>query len=88
MSTSAMFYVYYLRSEIFPDKTYIGFTQNLRQRLSEHNNGKSVYTRDFKPWILVGFLGFDQELKALRFERHLKTNAGRVFLRRYFKDIE
>ena len=81
-----MFYVYYLKSQAFPDKTYIGYTANLKERLAVHNAGKSIYTRDFKPWILVGFLGFDQELKALRFERHLKSHAGRIFLKRYFKD--
>lgn len=80
-----MFYVYYLRSKSFPDKTYIGFTTNLKQRFLDHNAGKSVYTKDFKPWILVGFLGFDEELKAKRFEYYLKSNAGRIFLRRYFK---
>jgi len=79
-----MFYVYYLKSKSFPDKTYIGFTENPKQRLLEHNSGKSVYTKPFGPWELVGFLGFDQEEKARRFELHLKTNAGRVFLRRYF----
>jgi putative endonuclease len=79
-----MFYVYYLKSTSFPDRTYIGFTRDLKQRLSDHNAGKSVYTKDFKPWTLVGFLGFDEESKALRFERYLKTNAGRIFLRRYF----
>ncbi len=79
-----MFYVYYLRSKSFPEKTYIGFTSNLKQRLLDHNAGKSVYTKDFAPWVFIGFLGFDQEAKALRFERHLKSNAGRVFLRRYF----
>lgn len=81
-----MFYVYYLKSQIYPNKTYIGFTSNLKQRLSDHNAGKSVYTKDFRPWILVGFLGFDQEIKALRFERYLKSNAGRIFLRRYYSD--
>ncbi len=79
-----MFYVYYLRSQSFPDKTYIGFTRDLKQRLETHNSGKSVYTKQFKPWVLVGFLGFDQESKALKFERYLKSNAGRIFLRRYF----
>ena len=79
-----MFYVYYLRSKEFPEKTYIGFTSNLKQRLADHNAGKSVYTKDFKPWSLIGFLGFDQEIKALRFERYLKSNAGRIFLKRYF----
>lgn len=42
-----MFYVYYLRLKPFPDKAYIGFTQNLRQRLADHDAGKSVYTKDF-----------------------------------------
>lgn len=79
-----MFYVYYLKSQPFPNKTYIGFTSNLKQRLLDHNAGKSVYTKDFKPWILIGFLAFDQEAKALKFERYLKSNAGRIFLRRYF----
>jgi putative endonuclease len=81
-----MFYVYYLRSKDFTDKTYIGFTHNLKQRLSDHNTGKSVYTKEYRPWALIGFLGFDQEIKALRFERYLKSNAGRIFLRRYFCD--
>jgi predicted GIY-YIG superfamily endonuclease len=81
-----MFYVYYLRSVSHPDKTYIGFTSNFRQRFADHNAGKSVYTAEFKPWKIVGFFGFDTEEKALKFERHLKTNAGRVFLRRYFCD--
>ena len=83
-----MFYVYYLKSQLFPDRTYIGFTRNLKQRLSDHNAGKSVYTKEFKPWTLVGFLGFDQEPKALRFERHLKSNAGRIFISRYLATIE
>ncbi|MCL4380633.1 GIY-YIG nuclease family protein [Candidatus Dependentiae bacterium] len=83
-----MFYVYYLKSVSFPDKTYIGFTTNLKQRLSDHNAGKSVYTKDFMPWKLIGFLGFDQEIKALTFERYLKSNAGRIFLKRYFKDSQ
>lgn len=79
-----MFYVYYLQSESFPEKTYIGYTTNLKQRFCDHNEGKSIYTRDFKPWKMIGFLGFDSEDKALRFERYLKSNASRIFLRRYF----
>ncbi len=83
-----MYYVYYIRSQTSPDQTYIGFTSNLKQRLLDHNSGKSVYTKQYKPWTLVGFLGFDTELKALRFERYLKSNAGRIFIRRYFAIME
>ena len=69
-----MFYVYYLRSQLYPEKTYIGFTSNLKQRFEEHNSGKSIYTKQFRPWRLVGFFGFDQEEKAFKFEKHLKSN--------------
>lgn len=79
-----MFYVYYLRSKSSPEKTYIGYTGNLKQRLADHNAGKSIYTQGFKPWGLIAFLGFDEEYKAIQFEKYLKTNAGRVFIRRYF----
>lgn len=79
-----MYYVYYLKSDTAKQKTYVGYTQNLKQRIRDHNSGKSIYTQDFRPWSLVGFLGFDSQEKALRFESYLKTNAGRVFLKRYF----
>lgn len=81
-----MFYVYYLRSIPFPIQTYIGFTQNLKDRLIAHNAGQSVYTKKDKPWKLEGFFSFETELKALRFERYLKTNAGKTFLKRYVHD--
>ena len=79
-----MYYVYYLKAQEHSDKTYIGFTRNLKQRLLEHNTGKSVYTKQHRPWILIGFLGFDKEANALKFERYLKSNAGRIFIKRYF----
>lgn len=79
-----MYYVYYLQSQSFSEKTYVGFTTNLKQRLSDHNAGKSIYTKDFKPWVLVGFLGFDQESKALKFEKYLKSQSGRAFANKRF----
>lgn len=78
-----MFYTYYLRSINTPEKTYIGFTKNIKDRLADHNAGRSVYTSDYRPWRLEAFFVFDTESKALRFESYLKTNAGKVFLKRY-----
>ena len=42
-----MYYVYLLRSESSPEQVYIGFTEDLRQRLAEHNAGKSTHTRRY-----------------------------------------
>jgi len=78
-----MFYVYLLRSINYPQKNYIGFTTNLEQRLNTHNSGGSVYTQDNRPWNLEASFSFNTEIKALRFERYLKTNAGKIFLKRY-----
>ncbi|MDP3788462.1 MAG: GIY-YIG nuclease family protein [Candidatus Chromulinivorax sp.] len=78
-----MFYVYYLRSLTDCTKTYVGFTHDVQQRLAEHNSGKSIYTSQFKPWTLLAYFAFDQEDNARAFERYLKTNAGKIFLKRH-----
>ncbi len=67
--SNSFFYVYLLVSEVDPTKTYVGFTENLRQRLLDHNAGKATHTRKFRPWRLETYLGFDDRDRALAFER-------------------
>jgi predicted GIY-YIG superfamily endonuclease len=74
-----MFYVYLLRSEAFPNKVYTGFTEDLRQRLKDHNAGKSTHTAKLRPWILESYLAFSDRSQALDFERYLKTASGIAF---------
>ncbi len=45
-------YVYILKSCTDPSKYYVGLTVNLKTRFAEHNAGKSIYTRNLKPWII------------------------------------
>ncbi len=78
-----MFYVYYLRSLTNFTKTYVGFTHDVQQRLGEHNIGESIYTSQFRPWTLIAYFAFDQEGKVRTFEKYLKTNAGKMFLKRH-----
>lgn len=47
-----MFHVYVLKSSKI-DKLYIGYTDNLKRRLLEHNSGFSKYTKPFIPWKLM-----------------------------------
>lgn len=79
-----MFYVYLIRSINFPDKTYVGHTDNLKERLATHDSGGSIYTKDHRPWRLVMFLGFNDKLKATVFEKYLKSGAGRAFAKKRF----
>ena len=74
-----MKYVYLLESIAAPDQTYTGLTDDLRNRLQEHNAGEAVHTRKHMPWRLVTYLAFADDGKAVAFERYLKTASGRAF---------
>jgi predicted GIY-YIG superfamily endonuclease len=82
-----MFYTYILRSEARPDQTDVGTTGNLRQRLLEHNSGKSLHTRKYKPWGVIFYAAFPEKIAAERFEIYLKSGSGRAFTRRHLTPL-
>ena len=47
-----MHYIYILKSLSCPGKIYVGYTNNISQRITMHNEGKSTYTDKYKPWKL------------------------------------
>ena len=79
-----MHYVYILRSEVEPDRHYVGLTSDPNRRLAEHNEGKSIHTNKFKPWKEVVEIGFDDPAKATAFEKYLKSGSGRAFAKKHF----
>jgi len=81
-----MYYVYLLRSISHPEKTYVGFTDDLDRRLGEHNEGFSKYTKPYIPWKLEVFIGFRNKQKAKDFETYLKQGSGYAFARKHFWD--
>jgi putative endonuclease len=74
-----VWYVYIIRSETCPMREYVGATADLRQRIADHNAGKSRYTSKFTPWDLIWYSAFPDKLKALEFEKYLKSHSGRAF---------
>ena len=70
------YYVYILKSKS-TNKTYVGYTNNLKRRLTEHNSGKSIYTSRFMPWEIIYEEEFDDELEARKKEKYYKSSAGR-----------
>ena len=79
-----MYCVYLLRSKMSLDKTYIGYTRDLQDRLQRHNSGGSIHTANFRPWKLVAYFCFDEESKAIEFERYLKSGSGYAFAHKRF----
>ncbi len=74
-----MKYVYLLQSIDHPDQVCTGLTDDLRNRLAEHNAGESSHTRKYRPWSLVTYLAFSDAGRAITFERYLKSASGRAF---------
>ena len=78
------YYVYFLRSIKESTQTYIGYTNNLKERLQTHNSGGSPHTRKYRPWKLITFIGFDSEAKATAFEKYIKVGSGHAFAKKRF----
>jgi putative endonuclease len=53
-----MFYAYILESLSEPGELYRGHTENLKQRMAEHNEGKCPHTAKFRPWRLKFYAAF------------------------------
>lgn len=74
-----MFYVYIIKSLVKQDEFYTWFSENLKQRIEEHNTWKSTHTNKFKPWELVFYSAFKNKKEALDFEKYLKSASGIAF---------
>lgn len=77
-----MWYVYIIRTLSSADREYVGAASNLRQRIADHNAGKSPYTAKFRPWELLWYGAFPDKFVALDFEKYLKSHSGRAFARK------
>jgi putative endonuclease len=66
------YYVYIIESEL-DGSYYKGFTEDPESRLSRHNNGETVSTRNKRPWRLIFLQKYEQKSEALKREKTLKT---------------
>jgi putative endonuclease len=78
------FTVYILYSSV-KDKYYIGQTQDLNNRLIEHNSGESKSTKSGIPWRIAYQKEFDTRKAAMSFESHLKKMKNRRYLESIIK---
>jgi putative endonuclease len=76
-----MWYVYILRS--LKDKNlYIGSTDNIRRRLTEHNSGNVDSTKSRMPFSLEAYVAVKDKAKAIELEQYFKTGSGRALLQK------
>ena len=75
-----MFYVYVLHSKRDLG-LYIGYSTDLRRRLTEHKEGESQATNYRGPWTLTYYEAYVEQVDAIGRERYLKSGGDRKLLR-------
>jgi len=75
------YYVYILK--LSNGDYYIGRSDNLKRRMSEHIKGQERTTSNFLPLKLVTYLDFESKTKAVLFEKYLKSGSGFAFRNRH-----
>lgn len=69
-----MFYVYFLKS-LKDNNLYFGSTNDLRRRLSDHNNGEVLSTKARRPFELKYYEAYTKEKDARKRESSLKKDG-------------
>ena len=81
-----MFWYVYVLESIRSKDLYIGYTNDLRKRLKEHNRGLNFSTKPYLPWQLIHYEAYRHQNDAKRREKYLKTNQGSRLLKRMLKE--
>ena len=75
-----MDYVVYILWSVSIQKFYIGQTQDLENRLREHNAGEGRFTRLGRPWVLVYQQACGSRTEAIMLEKRIKARGAKRFL--------
>ncbi len=73
------YFTYILRSES-SGRYYVGHAEDTSIRLSEHNRGCVVSTRNRGPWVLFYREEFATRAEAARRERYIKAMKSRKWI--------
>ena len=80
----AFHYVYVLKS-VQSGNWYTGCTSDLRKRVTQHNEGKSRYTKDRGPYELIYYEASLNKTDAFARERYLKSGMGKRYIKNRLK---
>ena len=78
-------FVYVLKNTEQPPKYYTGLTSDLAARLSAHNQDNGQWSARHRPWRFDVIIEFDDEERAVKFERYLKSGSGVEFAKRHLR---
>lgn len=77
-----MYYVYLLK--LSNNDFYVGSTQDIKARIEKHRVGDVPHTSKFRPVELTWCSAFNNKVKAIDFEKYLKSSSGKAFRNKHF----
>ena len=70
-----VYYVYLIKTlDGYPNKSYVGYTNNLKKRLIKHNSNLGAKSTKGYRWEIIYKKKFYSKSKALSFEYELKKD--------------
>lgn len=80
------YYVYIIKSTNYDSRTYVGWTNNLNNRLKAHNTGKGAKFTRGRKWRIIYFEKLPSKKKAMQREYVIKKDRKlRLKLKKKFK---
>jgi len=80
-----MYYIYVLKSE-FDGNMYTGYSNDIKKRLQQHNDGLVASTKNRRPFILIYFEACLNQQDATHREKYLKTSWGKRYIKARLKN--
>ncbi|MBI5529956.1 MAG: GIY-YIG nuclease family protein [Candidatus Doudnabacteria bacterium] len=74
-------YTVYAISSLTKNYIYVGLTDNILRRFTQHNQGWVKTTRSYKPFKLLYTENVPNRISARAREKYLKSGIGKEFLK-------
>ncbi len=78
-------HIVYILESLKDHGWYIGYTTDLKQRLSAHDHGRNRSTAKRKPWKLIYAEVYLSKADALGREKFLKSGNGREVVKKQLR---
>ena len=81
------FYYVYILYNNRKNFIYVGYSEDLKERIKYHNSGQVKSTKSYFPLELIHYEAYSDIKDAKRREGYLKTNRGKTTLMTMLKDF-
>jgi len=75
----------YVIQSLKDGRLYVGMSENVELRVTQHNKGMTISTRFYKPWKLLFVEEYATRLEARKREKFLKAGSGKEYIKNWLR---